>query len=101
MKLYGQNQSRSYTFTTAGAVALGCNIHDSMNGFIKVVDTPFAGKSTAAGVAAIHAIPAGNATVTVWHPLLRGKDNEITMPIPIGASGTASKNVSLMIRSAQ
>ena len=51
IKLFGRDESRSYTFTSAGAVALGCNIHDTMSAFIKVVDTPFAAKSNAAGQA--------------------------------------------------
>ena len=47
IKLFGKDETRSYKFTTEGAVALGCNIHDSMSGFIKVVDTPYAAKSNA------------------------------------------------------
>lgn len=99
MKLYGHNEAPTYTFRTAGAVALGCNIHDSMSGFIKVVDTPFAAKSAASGDARVNGLPTGNATVTIWHPLLRNKDNEITMPVTMGASGVVSKPVSLTLRS--
>jgi hypothetical protein len=99
MKLYGQNQAPSYTFKTAGAVAVGCNIHDSMSGFIKVVDTPYAAKSAANGAARINAMPAGSATVTIWHPLLRSKDNEISLPVMLGANGVVTKPIALTLRS--
>ena len=99
IKLFGQDESRSYTFTSAGAVALGCNIHDQMSGFIKVVDTPFAIKSNAAGLAHIGGLATGTAQVTVWHPLLKAKDNELLINIPIPTSGTASKAVPLALRS--
>lgn len=98
IKLFGQDETRSYTFTSTGAVALGCNIHDQMNGFIKVVDTPFAIKSDAVGAARLNGMATGTAQVTVWHPLLKAKDNEIVVNIPIPASGAASKTVSLTLR---
>ncbi|MEG8219027.1 methylamine utilization protein [Sphingomonas sp. HH69] len=101
IKLFGQDETRSYTFKTAGAVALGCNIHDQMTGFIKVVDTPFAAKSDAAGAARITGMATGTAQVTIWHPLLRTKDNELVLNIPIPGSGAASKTVPLTLRSAR
>lgn len=101
IKLFGQDETRSYTFKTAGAVALGCNIHDQMTGFIKVVDTPFATKSDTAGAARIAGMATGTAKVTIWHPLLRTKDNELVLNIPIPGSGAASKTVPLTLRSAR
>lgn len=101
IKLFGQDESRSYTFTSAGAVALGCNIHDEMSGFIKVVDTPYATKSNAAGQARINGLATGTAQVTVWHPLLKGKDNEMLINLPIPGSGTVNKSVSLALRAAK
>ena len=99
IKLFGQDETRSYTFKSAGAVALGCNIHDQMAGFIRVVDTPFATKSNAAGQAQIDRLATGTAQVTVWHPLLKGKDNEMILNLPIPASGTVNKTVPLALRS--
>lgn len=101
IKLFSQDETRSYTFKTAGAVALGCNIHDQMTGFIKVVDTPFAIKSDAAGTARISGMATGTAQVTIWHPLLRTKDNEMVLNIPIPGTGAASKTVPLTLRSAR
>jgi hypothetical protein len=98
IKLFSKDETRSYTFTSAGAVALGCNIHDSMSGFIKVVDTPFAAKTDAEGHVHIAGVPAGAARITVWHPLLRGKDNELAAVVPIGSGGTISKAFSIVLR---
>ena len=97
IKLFGKDETRSYKFTTEGAVALGCNIHDSMSGFIKVVDTPFAAKSSSAGTARLSGLPSGFARVTVWHPKLRGKENEMVVSIPL-TSGNVSRALTLALR---
>ena len=99
-KLYGHDETRSYTFTTAGAVAVGCNIHDRMSGFIKVVDTPYAGKSNAQGGVRLNNLPTGQAVVTVWHPLMRTKDNEMTVPVTFGDIGAVSRSLTLTLRPA-
>jgi plastocyanin len=98
IKLFGKDETRSYRFMTEGAVALGCNIHDTMSGFIKVVDTPFAAKSSANGAARLSGLPSGFARVTIWHPKLRGKDNEMTVSVPLTASGNVSRNLTLALR---
>ena len=58
--LYGRDQTRTHTFPIAGAVALGCNIHDEMRGYIRVVDTPFAGKTDANGYVTLANVPSGS-----------------------------------------
>ena len=52
LKLFGQGETRPVRFDRPGLVSIGCNIHDSMQAFIQVVDTPFARKSDRAGAAA-------------------------------------------------
>jgi plastocyanin len=73
LKLYGQQEERSVTFDKVGLVALGCNIHDSMIGYIYVADTPFAAKTDAAGEAVLHGLPGGNGVLSVWHPDMKAK----------------------------
>ncbi len=99
MKLYGRQETRSYTFTTPGTVALGCNIHDRMSGFIRVVDTPFAATSDAAGLVHIAGLPTGSATMTIWHPALRTGDNEQAGPVQI-ARGGGPRTVTVPVRRA-
>ena len=86
LKLYGQDQTvRSVHFDKPGVVALGCNIHDSMVAFIKVVSTPFAGKTNANGQVRLRGLPPGTATLKVWHPYLRALANEMARPVVLGA----------------
>lgn len=76
IELYGQDQTRSQNFPVAGTVALGCNIHDDMRGYIRVVDTPFAAKTDQNGRVRLDGLPAGRVTIRVWHPQLRARDQE-------------------------
>ena len=87
LKLYGREETRVVRFDKPGVVALGCNIHDGMSAFIVVVDTPYAGKSNAAGEAVIRNLPAGAARVTVWHPYLRAA--AVVRTVQIGGEAAA------------
>lgn len=89
--LYGRDQTRTHTFPIAGAVALGCNIHDQMRGYIRVVDTPYAGKTDHNGMLALDAVPSGSAKITVWHPRLRAPGNELVRPVAISGSSNRHK----------
>lgn len=86
LELYGRDETRSHTFTTAGVAALGCNIHDEMLAYIKVVDTPWAMKTDATGDAILRDVPPGGATLRVWHPRLAGRGNEVAETLTVGAA---------------
>jgi plastocyanin len=100
LKLYGRDQTRSVKFDKAGTVALGCNIHDNMVGFIKVVDTPFAAKTDAMGQATVHGLPAGPMQVRIWQPYLKAPANEIVRAMSASASGVTREAVQLDVRAA-
>jgi plastocyanin len=89
LRLYSKDENRTVRFPVAGAVALGCNIHDSMVAFVKVVDTPFAAKTSAAGEAALRNLPAGSATLRVWHPYGKSAGNQIERKIALGRDDAA------------
>ena len=84
LKLYGTDEERSIRFDKPGVIALGCNIHDQMVAFIKVVDTPYAAKTNAAGAAIVRDLPPGGATLKLWRPYLRAPGNEITRAVTVG-----------------
>lgn len=86
LQLYGRDESRTHTFTSAGVAALGCNIHDQMLAYIKVVDTPWAMKTDTAGDAILRGVPAGGATLRVWHPRLAGRGNELARLLTVSAA---------------
>lgn len=95
--LYGQDQTRTHTFPIAGSVKLGCNIHDEMRGYIRVTDTPFAGKTDRSGNINLSALPVGGAQVTIWHPGLRAPKNEYRADVRI-AAGSQSRKFQVSIR---
>ncbi len=95
--LYGRDQTRSHTFTVAGSVNLGCNIHDQMRGYIRVTDTPFAGKTDQNGYVTFSGMADGAARLTVWHPGLRAPGNEIASAITI-ARGQQTHKVKVVRR---
>ena len=94
IKLYGRDETRSETFDKPGVVALGCNIHDTMSGFIVVVDTPFAAQTDAQGHVHFSGVPEGAATVSVWSPSIRAGGNQLSQPINVaGTSYTTTLTV--------
>lgn len=87
LKLYGKEEARSVTFDKAGIVPLGCNIHDQMIAYVVVVDTPYAAKTGADGVAVIRNAPVGAVPMTVWHPYLKAARNQQVRPVTLTAAG--------------
>ena len=59
----GTRMTRKVTFDKAGVVALGCNIHDQMIGFVVVLDTPYAAKVGASGQVVLSNLPPGGGVV--------------------------------------
>jgi plastocyanin len=95
--LYGKDQTRSHSFPIAGSVAVGCNIHDQMRGYIKVVDTPFAAKTDRNGSVTLTGLSTGAATVKIWHPQARGAGNEASYKASL-TSGANERKLVLAVR---
>ncbi|MGZ3279472.1 MAG: methylamine utilization protein [Caulobacteraceae bacterium] len=87
LKLYGKDDTRRVTFDLPGVVSLGCNIHDQMMGFVFVSDTPYVAKTGPNGEAVLDGLPSGPGTITVWHPFLRGRYNEMAQSLSIPNQG--------------
>jgi len=83
LELYGREEKRSVTFKTTGTAAVGCNIHDQMVAFVRVVDTPFAAKTGADGIAELKAAPDGKTKLTVWHPNAKAKDQTVVSDVTV------------------
>jgi plastocyanin len=66
-KLYSGQSASPQVFDKAGTVVLGCNIHDKMLAYVKVVDTPYFAKTDGAGAARIELPAAGKYVVKAWH----------------------------------
>lgn len=87
LSLYKGTPAGPVTFDKPGAVALGCNIHDWMIGYIYVLDTPYFEKTANNGEARLTNLPAGAVEVRVWHPRLRDGVDKTLRPITLSAGG--------------
>ena len=88
LKLFSNLQNRSVIFDRAGIVAIGCNIHDSMQAYIRVVNTPYFARTGADGRVVLRGVPNGASTLRVWHPHLRAPGNELSRSVPISGNMT-------------
>ena len=70
LKLYSGKPASPVVFDKAGPVALGCNIHDWMVGFVYVVESPWFTKTAKTGTARLD-LADGEYDLKVWHPWQR------------------------------
>ena len=98
IQLYGRDETRTHTFTVPGSVALGCKIHDTMRGYIRVVDTPYAAKTDHNGQVKIGQLPGGAATVRLWHPALRSRTGEHEEAVSLAAGQAAARAITVELR---
>ena len=71
IQLYAGRPVAPLVFDKPGVVALGCNIHDWMQAFVRVVDSPWFAKTDARGRLKLTRLPAGSYTLHLWHPFQR------------------------------
>jgi plastocyanin len=93
--LYAGRAHDPVIFNRAGLVTLGCNIHDSMLGYIYVTDSPWFGRTGADGTLRLHDLPPGDYTVRVWHELLDESGPQLSSSLRL-AEGAAA-NVSFRL----
>jgi plastocyanin len=92
LALYAGKAHAPVVFDKPGLVTLGCNIHDSMLGYIYVTDSPWYGRTAADGTLQLRDLAAGAYTVRLWHPLLdeTGPQLQLQLTLADGATGVAS-----------
>jgi hypothetical protein len=71
LALYKGNTHPPLVFDEPGVVVLGCNIHDSMLGYIVVVPTEHYALSDERGTVRLEGVPSGDYMVDVWTPRAR------------------------------
>lgn len=89
-KLYSGVAATPQVFDKAGTVVLGCNIHDRMLAYVKVVDSPYFAKTDAAGVARIDLPAAGRYKVSAWHYNMSGATAEQSVALKAGEDAPLS-----------
>lgn len=84
--LYGPGKTHTMTFPHEGTVALGCNIHDSMSAYVRVVATPFFATTGADGRVTLKGVPEGAGKLAVWHPYMDGQSHDQARAVAVASS---------------
>jgi len=74
-----QGEKRSFKFDNPGSVALLCNVHPEMAGYIIVVPTPYFATSDKSGNYKIDNVPDGSYTLTAWHEGAKPQSKPVTV----------------------
>jgi plastocyanin len=100
LPLYAGRAHEPVIFDRAGLVTLGCNIHDSMVGYIVVTDSPWYGRTDADGTLRLHDLAPGEYTVRVWHQLLDESGPQLSSHLRLtdGATGSVSLRLTRPLR---
>jgi plastocyanin len=98
-KLYSGVAAAPQVFDKAGTVVLGCNIHDRMIAYVKVLDTPFFAKSDADGIARIELPAAGKYTLKAWHFNMASGANAEQVVLVKAAEAPATASFRLAMKS--
>lgn len=86
LKLYVGRPENPVEFDRPGLVVLGCNIHDTMVGWVVVSETPWYARTPANGRAHLADVPAGSYVLRSWHPDLPAGSTGIEQPVTVGGS---------------
>ncbi|MCJ8319730.1 MAG: hypothetical protein MJK12_08850 [Colwellia sp.] len=82
-KIKAGKEKSSPVLEHTGEVAMGCNIHDWMSGFVLVVDTPYYAQTDDNGIATLDLATGGEYQLVVWHPQLPTKNYQIAQLITV------------------
>lgn len=85
IKLYVGRPENPVQFDLPGVVVLGCNIHDTMVGWIVVSETPWFAKTPAAGRATLADVPPGSYRLRTWHPELPMGSPGVEQAVTVGS----------------
>lgn len=88
LKLYAGTPASPVRFDKPGVAVLGCNIHDKMTAYVRVVDTPYFARTDAAGRALLD-VPPGDHRLTIWHAGLGVDTPPPSRPLKLGAAPTS------------
>lgn len=98
LPLYAGEPAAPVVFDREGFVTLGCNIHDWMIAYVAVLPTPYFQVSGSDGHVALKDLPAGQYTVAVWHPLLKGSADSAAQHVDLAGGGTRDLAFSLDLK---
>jgi plastocyanin len=86
-----QGQRQSFKFDNPGVIALFCNVHPDMAGYLVVSPTPYFATTDKTGAYKIDNVPDGSYTVTAWNEGAKSKTNPVNVAGDAAADFTLSK----------
>ncbi len=86
-----QGEKRAFKFDNPGAVALLCNVHPEMSGYVVVTPTPYFATTDKSGEYKIENVPDGSYTVTAWHEGAKNQSKPVAVAGDSKADFTLSK----------
>ena len=85
-------------FDTPGVAVIGCNIHDRMLAYIYVNGDGQPAKTDKSGSARFLGLPAGDYTVSAWHPMLRSKRKRPTIEVTVRTDGETGADIAVDLK---
>ena len=95
LALYAGRAHAPVVFDHAGLVTLGCNIHDSMVGYIWVTDSPWFGRTGANGTLQLRGLAPGDYHLRIWHPRLAESGPQLQQQLHLADGASASADFHL------
>lgn len=94
--LYAGTPAEPVVFDQPGIVVLGCNIHDWMQAWVLVSDSPWTGVTAEDGLWQIDGLEPGNYQLEIWHPDQRRAAD----PVDLVIQGDTTLDLELAVRPA-
>ena len=95
LPLYKGRTHPPVLFDQPGIVTLGCNIHDSMLGYIYVADSPYFGKTDIDGRWTGAKLPPGRYDVRIWSPRIKDAPESLRHVLDLADAGAADETFRL------
>ena len=86
------------TFDQAGLVVLGCNIHDSMVGYIYVTPAPYFGTTAANGSILLKDLAKGDYQVTIGSPYIADAPGSMSRSVHVEGNDSVSFSLAAALR---
>jgi hypothetical protein len=97
LPLYKGETHAPVVFDQPGLVVLGCNIHDSMVGYIYVTPAPYFGTTDANGALLLKELPKGDYQITIWSPYIADAPATLARTVRVEANGSTPERFALSV----
>jgi plastocyanin len=84
-------------FDRPGLVVLGCNIHDSMVGYIYVTPAPYFGSTDASGTLLLKELPQGDYQIVIWSPYIADAPATLARLVRVEGNGSRAERFQLRL----